>query len=212
MKAAVFAAALCACAGAATAQDIILSNLPGSSSGTGSNLGVGTDLVDRTKAVGLTMGSESLDFVSLTALISNQGFGAPAPPTTLSGGIFSSVGGNPGVQLAAFDAVNIPSEFAPAEVSLSIAGGFTLQSGVSYWFVLDGPPVSNDLLWNSLASNAEPVPSGDITYDGYRFSSNGGGSWGSSGIFNGVRIEAIPAPSSAALLGLGGLVAARRRR
>jgi hypothetical protein len=200
------AAAIMLAAGVATAEPI-LSNLPGSSSGTGSNLGVGTDLVDRTKGVGLTMGAQNLQFVSMDVLISNTGADA-----LLSGGIYASAAGNPGALLASFTGVNVASGTSAAIFSLSVAGGFDLLAGQSYWFVLDGPAVSNSLLWNSLSPNATPTASG-VTFDGYRFSSNGGATWANSTIFNGMTINAVvPAPGVLAGLGLAGLVGARRRR
>lgn len=199
------AAVLFAAAGTVSANPI-LSNLPGTSSGTGTNLGIGTDLADRTKAVGLTMGAESLDFVSMVALMSN-----PGATVNLSGGIYSSAGGNPGALLAAFTPVSVAGGTTAQEFTLTVAGGFSLQAGESYWFVLDGPAFTNSLLWNSLSPNATPTADG-VTFDGYRFSSNGGASWGSSSIFNGMTINAIPAPGVAGLFGLAGLAAARRRR
>lgn len=199
------AAALFAAAGTVSA-DVILSNLPGASSGTGTNLGLGTDLADRTKAVGLTTGAQSLEFESMVALISNIGADAD-----LIGGIYSSTGGNPGSLLASFSAVTVASGTSAQEIAMTVAGGFTLQANTSYWFLLDGPSVSNSLLWDSLAPNVAPSPTG-VTFDGYRFSSNGGGTWGSSSIFNGVTINVVPAPGAVGLLGMAGLAATRRRR
>jgi hypothetical protein len=193
---------------AATAQaDVLLSNLPGTGSGTGTNLGLGTDGADRTKGVGLTMGGDTLQFVDMVALISNT-----TPSSTLSGGIYSSVGGNPGALLAAFTSVPIPASMPATEISITTAAPFNLMAGTSYWFVLDGPASTNSLLWQSLTPNTAPTPAAGITYDGYRFSSNGGGSWGSSGIFNGVTINAVPEPATLCLLGVVGLFVARRRR
>lgn len=200
------AAAIMLAAGVATAEPI-LSNLPGSSSGTGTNLGVGTDLADRTKGVGLTMGGQNLQFVSMDVLISNTG-----AASVLSGGIYASAGGNPGALLAAFSGINVAGGTSSTIFSMTVAGGFDLLAGQSYWFVLDGPAVTNSLLWDSLSPNAAPTPSG-VTFDGYRFSSNGGTTWANSSIFNGVTINAIvPAPGVLAGLGLAGLVGARRRR
>jgi hypothetical protein len=186
--------------------DVLISNLPGTASGTGSNLGLGTDGADRTKAVGLTMGADALDFESVVAFIEN---GTPA--STLSGGIYSDVGGNPGALLAAFTPVAVPIGQVPTETMITTAAPYTLAAGTSYWFVLDGPDFANDLLWASLSPNAAPTAMGDITFDGYRFSSNGGTSWGSSSIYNGVTINAIPEPTALSLLAVLGLLAARRR-
>lgn len=193
---------------ACTTQAVtILSNLPAVGSGTGTNLGLGVDLADRTKGVGLTMGATSMTFQSMQALISNL-----TPDSVLSGGIFSSVGGNPGAVLAPFNSVPIPANFAAAEVTLTTAASFTLVANTSYWFVLDGVATSNSLLWQSLAPNVAPTPTG-VTFDGYRFSSNGGTTWGNSTTFNGVRISAVPEPASLAmLLGGIGILGWRRRR
>ena len=160
-------AGLC-CVLAPTAHAVeLLSNLPAIGSGTGTNLGLGVDLGDRTKAVGLTMGAISMDFLSMEALISNTD-----PDSVLSGGIFSDAAGNPGAQLSAFVSVPIASNFGPAEVSMVTATPFTLQANTPYWFLLDGPNTTNSLLWQSLNPNVAPTPNG-VTYDGYRFSADG---------------------------------------
>ncbi len=202
-------AATVAAAGTTAGAQTILGNLPGTPSGTGSNLGLGIDGADRTKAVGLTVGGDDWNFISMVALISNTD-----PGSTLSGGIYSDVGGNPGALLAAFTPVAVAPSFGPTEITLTTAAAFTLQSGTSYWFALDGPNSTNSLLWETLNPNAAPTAVAGITYDGYRFSSNGGTTWGASGLFNGVAINAtvVPAPATAALLGLGGIAAVRRRR
>jgi hypothetical protein len=188
--------------------DVILSNLPGTPSGTGTNLGLGTDLADRTKGVGLTTGALPLDFVSMTALISNT-----TPASVLSGGIFSDVAGNPGVQLAPFAPVPVPASTPASQISITTAAPFTLNPSTTYWFVLDGPPTTNSLLWQSLNPNVAPTPNG-VSFVGYRFSSNGGTTWASSTIFNGMRIEAnvVPEPASLGLLAGAGALLLRRRR
>jgi hypothetical protein len=197
----------------AASADVILSNLPGASSGTGTNLGLGTDGADRTKAVGLSI-SDNLPpdyrpFESIVVMVSNLS----TPDSTLSGGIYSSVGGNPGELLASFTPVAVPTGTHSELVTLTLPGSFTLSGGTSYWFLLDGPAVTNSLLWDSLSPNVAPTVASGITFDGYRFSSDGGGSWGSSSVYNGVTINAvIPAPAALSLLGAAGLLGARRRR
>jgi hypothetical protein len=57
-------------------------------------------------------------------------------------------------------------------------------------------------------------PTGAATFVGYRFSSTTTPPAGSSSVFNAFAVSAtlVPTPASIALLGLGGLVAMRRRR
>ena len=193
--------ALIALAGVAAAApaDVILSNLPGTSSGSTGGTVFGTD---REKAVGITMGADSLDFVSMVIL------GSAVNGGDLVGGIYSSSAGNPGSLLASFDTVAVAAGTTDQLISLTISGGFTLDAGTSYWFRLGS---AGDVRWNSLTPNTAPTATG-VTYDGYRFTTTGGASWSISGVFNGVEINAIPTPGALALLGLGGLAASRRRR
>lgn len=174
---------------AANAQAQILSNLPGTGSGTGTNLGIGTDGTDRTKGVGLTMGAFPADFSSVVALISNT-----TPASVLSGGIYSDLGGNPGALLVAFTPVPIAENQTVGEVTVTAAAPFQLAAGTTYWFVLDGPATTNSLLWQSLNPNTAPVPGSGITFVGYRFSGNGGSTWSSSTTYNGVTINATVVP------------------
>lgn len=191
--------------------DMILDNLNqgAAPSGTGSNLGLGTDGVDRTKAVGLTMGADDMTFRSVVALITNS-----MPASELSGGIYSDLLGNPDLEIAPFVAVPVAEGVDSQQISITTAGDVTLQAGMTYWFVLDGPATTNSLLWESLTPNTQPVGSGGVSFVGYRFSSNGGGTWGSSGVFNGITVNAniIPAPASLALLAMAGLCGTRARR
>lgn len=194
-------------AGAASAQSV-LGNLPGTPAPPGSNLGLGADLFDRTKGVGLTVGTDNLNFISMVALMSNP----DTADLTLSGGIYSSSGGNPGSLLAMFDSTTVAAGSTGVLSTLTIGGGFTMLAGQSYWFVLDGPSFINGLLWNSLDPNTAPTASG-VIFEGYRFSSDGGVNWGTSSIFNGFTINAaVPAPGALALFGVAGLAGVRRRR
>jgi hypothetical protein len=186
----------------------ILSNLPATPTTTGTNLGLGTDLANRAKAVGLTMGSSAMEFDSMVALISN---GTPA--STLSGGIFSNVGGNPGLLLAAFTDVPVAASAAVSQVAVTTAAPFTLQANTSYWFVLDGPNTTNSLLWNSITPNTAPTAVVGVTFLGYRFSSNNNVTWANSTTFNGVTINAIvPEPGTITVLAGSILLVLRRRR
>jgi hypothetical protein len=174
---------------ASSGQAQILSNLPGTGSGSGTNLGLGTDGADRTKGVGVTIGATAFDFDSMVALISNT-----TPASTLSGGIYSDSAGNPGTLLAAFAPVAIPENQTAAEISITTAAPYQLAAGTTYWFVLDGPDTTNNLMWESLNPNTAPTAGAGVTYVGYRFSSTGGSSWGSSSTYNGMTINATLVP------------------
>ena len=195
---------------------VILSNLPGTSIGGGTLLGLGLDGLDRTKAVGLTVGANDLSFTSLTGLFRNPDNASRA----VTGGIFSDVGGNPGAQLVAFNPTSVAAGAVNALETLTAVSAFTLMANTSYWFVLDGPNFGNSLEWDVLSSSVAPTPSAEVSFDGYRFSSTGGVSWVGSNYFNGVQIEAsrivdLPEPGILAIFGLGliGLgVACRRAR
>ncbi|MBU1055835.1 MAG: hypothetical protein KKC46_18710 [Proteobacteria bacterium] len=191
----------------------ILSNFPGNPS-YDQLTGLGTNaLGDNTKGVGLIMGANSMNFVSMTTLISNS-----ESPSVLSGGIYSDSLGNPGALLKDFTPINVPE--SPSvyfyDYTLTIAGSFTLAANTSYWFVLDGPTYTNHLSWHALNPNVAPTASGDISYTGYRYSSNGGTSWGSSSFYNGVAIDASPVPLPGAVWLLGpcvvGLFGLRRKK
>lgn len=168
---------------ASLGQAQLLTNLPGTPSGTGTNLGLGTDGADRTKAVGLTVGADPVDITSMVALISNT-----TPASTLSGGIYTDAAGSPGVLVTAFTPVPIAENQTVGEVTIFPDSAVQLAANTSYWFVLDGPATTNSLLWESLTPNTVPTVAPGVTFVGYAFSSTGGTSWGSSSIYNGVSI------------------------
>ena len=197
---------------------VILSNLSVTSSAVGTSLGVDVpNTADRTKAVGLTVGANDLSFTSLTGLFSNPGITA----SELTGGIFSDLGGNPGNQLVALTPASVAAGIImtnPVQRTFTAVGPFLLEANTSYWFVIDGPERGNELRWNGNNPRTEPTASPEVSYDGYRFSEDGGVSWVNSMIFNAVQIEAsrivdLPEPGTLALFGLGllGLGIARRR-
>ncbi len=195
---------------------VILSNLPAAGSNTGTALGLDINGNVRIKAVGLTVGVNDLSFTSMSGLFSNR----DNVVRSVTGGIFSDVGGDPGGQLVAFNPASVAAGAVAVQETLTAVSAFTLMAGTSYWFVLEGPAVANGLIWNRLAANFPPTPSAEVSYDGYRFSIDGGTNWSVSGLYNGVEIEAsrivdLPEPGTLALFGLGLLglgIAGRRAR
>ena len=201
-------AAVLAAAGVVRA-DVILTNLPGTPSVTGTNLGLGSDNAHRKKAVGLRTADQPLAFESMLVWMDNSD-----PVTrTLIGGIYSDIGDRPGLEVASFTPADVPAGSDNLPVTLTAAGDFILAPDTTYWFLLDGPSVTNTLLWAMLTPDTAPTGSG-VTWEGYRFSSNGGSTWVSSQSFNTIEIRAsaIPEPGALFLLLPAAGVLLRRRR
>lgn len=177
-------------------------------------------------AVGVTIGANALDFVSLEAIFDNNAF---LFTRDVTGGIYSDIGGNPGTELAAFDSFTLPAQDPdPAlanDVNIYLTTVFQLQANTTYWFVLSGP-FGVGLLpnWQQDTNNTAPVGFGLGTPVGYRFSGDSQTTWVSSSINNQVYISVAddfpinvetPEPSSFVLAGTGLLLAVgavRRRR
>ncbi|MCA3004741.1 MAG: PEP-CTERM sorting domain-containing protein [Phycisphaerales bacterium] len=194
--------------------DVILSNLSGLAGPSVPQLGtsIGPTMApsaaaDFTKAVGITTGASAFRFDAMHVLVTSS-------PARLSGGIYSDLGGNPGALLASFATLTLGQILEPTLVVLTTTTDFTLDPATTYWFRLTSPTGDSDLNWNRLDPNVSPSPAGGVGFAGYRFSTDGGASWSVSTTPNVVAIEAtaIPAPGTAALLGLGGLLGSLRRR
>jgi hypothetical protein len=90
---------------------------------------------------------------------------------------------------------------------------FTLTAGTRYWIVINGnvDQTSGGTYASTWDGQTNTIVDGNMTW-----SNDNGGSW-SGGIPEGdfgvyAHFTPVPAPASAALLALGGLVATRRRR
>ena len=194
--------------------DVILSNLSGLAGPSVPHVGTSigptvppSAVADFTKAVGITTGVSAFRFDAMRVLVTSS-------PAQLGGGIYSDVGGNPGELLASFSTLTLGQILEPTLVVLTTTSDFTLGPATTYWFRLTSPTGNSDLNWNRLDPNVAPSSDGGVGFAGYRFSTDGGASWSVSTTSNVVAIEAtvIPAPGTAALLGLGGLLGSLRRR
>lgn len=189
-----FAAAMAFTAGAS--GDIITGNF---SAAVGTGTAFGGTATTQYKAFGFTMPATpyfldnvilSLNFAGLGTPRVSIWSGAATPTTELT------VLNNPG------------SLTGQGNFTFTPSGSFTLNAGETYWVHMVAVPVSGgpSFLWDGTAPST--VPTGLATAVGYIFN-------GASSTFRNrleVNGTAVPAPAAAALLGLAGLVAARRRR
>lgn len=173
---------------AARAQTlIILNNLPGTPADpvSSTNLGLGIDAVNRQKGLGFTTGAEPLRLLSATVLLSNT-----TPASVLSASLHVDAAGNPGAVLYDFEDAPIADNLGPTEVTVApVSGGVVLDPGTRYWVVFKGPSTTQSLVWRALIPNTPPTADG-VSFEGYRFSADGGGSWNNSTVFNGVTVRA----------------------
>lgn len=174
----------------------VLSNLPGS--GTYTNTGSTPITTVGWAAVGLTTSTTTETFSSF------QGYFQSGAGGTLEGGIYADSSGNPGATaLATFNAVTIPGN-TNAEYTLTTTSPFTLQASTNYWFVLHDA-VSYTWDRDNSTNGTAPTASTGHTFNGYRTSSNSGGTWTTpSGSNWTVQINVVvPEPATFALAGLG---------
>lgn len=87
---------------------------------------------------------------------------------------------------------------------LTSAGGIDIVAGEKYWIWMEG----GDTTWTGWAMNSDPALTFDHTLR------RDGEDWLdiSQSTAGALRVDVVPAPGALALLGLGGLGAARRRR
>lgn len=89
------------------------------------------------------------------------------------------------------------------ESTVTLATPFNATAGTQYWVSLDNRTgLGSDWAWITTSA-----------FDGIgAYTLDQGGSWNGLGDSESLRLYDVPAPSSLALLGLGGLIAGRRRR
>lgn len=191
-------AALAAMAGQAGA-DILISNLPGND---GSQT-AGINASSRTKGMGFEMPAGTdyfLDEVILRLDISDVNI---VPMIE----IFDDSGGVPGSSLTVLDN---PGSFSLGidNYSFTPSGSFTLQAGESYWIVASS--AVGTYSWK--ASSPSQTPTGIATHTGATFGAYPPRSTSSILTTYEMVGTVVPAPGALAVLSLGGLAVARRRR
>lgn len=184
---------------------IILSNLPGSGDYNGGSKWLRSWAWE---AVGLQMSSTALTFASLDGYFGNN----TGTDLTLGGDIYSDNSGHPGSSLATFTDITVPASSGPTEYSLVTGSSYVLQANTAYWFVMKdvgGVFVTRD------TANTAPTRASGYTFNGYQSTDDSGSTWSSdtSGNWT-VQIQAVPEPSSVALIfvGVGCLSFCRRSR
>jgi len=193
---------------AATAQAQFIGNITGNPS---TSLGtIITGEQARSKAVGFTVPAGpgySLDGVRMLL-----DFDSPTTPGGTPEVSIWSGAAAPTSQLTSLTPTT-PVGSGVGVFSFSPSSTFIMNGGETYWVLINGAAGNTgQFYWLTESPTVEPT--GDATFVGYRFSSTTTPPTGTSSVFNAFSVSAtlIPAPASLALLGLGGLVATRRRR
>ena len=198
---------------AAHAQSV-LSNLTGNDGG---STGITTNAAPiRYKAVGGTVGTKDLSFVSFVARLNNN----DSLAHTVNFSIYSSLSANPNKSLVTFTK-SLAANSATADVTFNHASTFVLKANTSYWFVISSPDIIANkpgisVDWTSNNPIVTPTNTTNMTFIGARI--NTGGTWAASSLINSFQVNAavVPEPSAVAFAGimgagLVGLVLRRRR-
>lgn len=199
--------------------------------GVAMTIGGSTDSNHQQIAIGLTMGSISMTFESMTAWINNE----TAESISLIGGIYTDLGGNPGTLLASFVPITPPTVTDVFGASLVTSVPVTLTANTTYWFLLDGATSSpnHTLGWllpkdpdDPLApsDDYEPVATPPVTFVSERVSQDSGATWRHLALahvafsidatIDTTGTPAVPEPSTLALCGVAlviGTILLRRR-
>jgi len=179
--------------------DVLISNLPGDDGSQTAGINDGS----RTKGMGFTMPSGPGYFLDELILRLEIDDVSVVPVIE----IFSDAGGVPGTSLTTLDN---PDTFSSgiANYSFTSSDQFTLDGDTSFWIVASSASLTYD--WK--ASGPSQTPTGIATHLGATFGTFPPTS--PSGILTSYELQGtlVPAPSALAMLSLGGLAAARRRR
>lgn len=197
---------------------VISSILAGGLSATASTVAVGNILESQSGSLGFT----SFSTTYATSFTTGPGLATPleavilslqrnpgqSNSTTVSLGIYSDAGGQPGSSLVSLSSPQIPAS-ATSPQNFTFTGNLQLAPSTTYWVVAEGQ--ENSTFWTQTNQDTQSGLTGwEIGDDHYL--KVGNGPWSNNGSeamrFNVV----IPETSSALLAGLGSLALLRRRR
>ncbi|MEN0021240.1 MAG: choice-of-anchor R domain-containing protein [Planctomycetota bacterium] len=204
------AVVLAAGASLASAQVALIGNLPAP----GASLSFGSQINSSgaAKAYSFTMPAAGDDYFLETVDVAITSFTAGDSVTfsiRADDGSLNPTGSTLG-------SVTVTSDGSTTEgiFSLDFAQSVTLEAGSLYWLRADlAAGSASGIGWGR--ESPAVAPTGFIAdTGGYRFRSSSNANWGGSSVFNTFQINGsvVPTPGAAAILGLGGLAAARRRR
>lgn len=178
---------------------VVLSNMP-------SNDGTQSALLnnDRRKAMSFTTDNEDWFLDSATLRLNANENSTPLL------NLHADLAGLPGAVLATF--VN-PASFGTGNADYVFTSGAVVTANTKYWLVLYDPSGATPFDWK--ASSPAVTPTGLWEHTGSLFTTNAGGTWSNSAILNSYELQATivpePATMGALALGLGALLARRRK-
>ena len=164
------------------------------------------------RATSFTTGATAETIGSVDLRVANRaGLGSTEQYTAA---IYGDGGGIPGGLVGSFAPVDFTqtvfNQFQPVSFTTP---GINVNAGTTYWLVVGATmsAAGGDWLGTTLPNETSSIgwTIGDAAYV---FAAPPGPGWIPIGTAGRFTINLIPAPGAAALLGLGGLVAARRRR
>ena len=118
--------------------------------------------------------------------------------------LWSDSAGLPGSALGSWTLNNLPSNGSGTATTTSFTGGPPLSSGTTYWLSVS-VPVNSESTWDQTSA-------GTIGPRVFRSSSSSAFSNVGNGVQGGMRLEAVPEPTSLAALSLGALLVLKRLR
>lgn len=195
--------------------DVLVSNLDLYSGFTMAFSGFNT--INTVLAAKFTTGADPVEVFNATLPMGN---GNGHPTSSYRVFIYTSAGSTPDALVGTFDTAGVLAPgTSPTDVTFESINGIALDAGTDYWLAAKNT-TGNYLGWAATYYNTESSSLGwTIDDSAVAVSNDAAGTWlDRSGFYNGdipqfsLGGNVIPAPGALALLGIGGLVSARRRR